>query len=308
MKKYGQKLVSMCLVLAMLLAMVPVVNTQAATTKTKTKTKTLTVGDVITVSCNGKVKSISSSKKSIVTAKKYDGHYTADGEYYTKKVKIVAKKVGSTTLTIKTSASTYKYTIKVKKLDITAKLSYMGENNEKLLLTVKNNSKDTFDAVDLTYTLKDETGWVIKKDKKVVFDVAAGKTVYAYIDYDESWADGVILDLSKSTVEATGQGRNIDSTYTDVSKKVKTTVEPEWDGTTVTFSIKAKNPTSHLTYGYYYIRIFDEDGCTVDLISGSLYLEAGATKSYTGSSSFASGIDTSGYTYKVTTVAYHRTR
>jgi hypothetical protein len=180
----------------------------------------------------------------------------------------------------------------------------MGDSGE-LLLTVKNNTKQTFDSVTLSYTLKGADGDVITKDTKTIYDVVAGKTVFSYLSYDNR---NYTLDLSQCTVKAAGDSRSISYTYTDASKKVKTTVTPEWDGSNIKFSIKSKNTDkTHTVSGYNYIRVYDEDGNLVDLISDSIYLKAGAVNSTTRSSYFSSSIDTSGYTYKVTTVAYYYT-
>jgi hypothetical protein len=278
----------------MLIAMVPAVNVtnvQAATVK---KSLTLYKGEAIYFTDYSTVKSVSSSKKSVVTVKK-----DSERDY---RANITAKKTGKATLTMKTKSKTYKYTITVKKLDVTAKITDMG--NGYLLLTVKNNTKNTFTSVDFSYTLKNEQGEVVKSDTRSVSNVVAGKTVYDYISYDNYSYD---VDPSKCSAKATGVSRDPDATYKNVSSKVTYTVTEDDNGSdTLTLSVKSKNTLKKdYARGYHYILVYDADNNVIGLKTINIYLKAGAVntdtaKIYYGPYGYQYGYDH----YKVVTVAY----
>jgi hypothetical protein len=215
---------------------------------------------------------------------------------------ITAKKAGKTTITVKTKNGTMKYNVTVKNLDITGTLKDMG--NGQLLVTIKNNTAQTFDYVTMSYTLKDETGDVKDQDTMTVSDVVAGKTVYKSIYYSQSV---FTPDLSQSSVKVTGDSRVLSAKYTDASKKVTTDVTlEEEDTSTMKFYIKTTNKLKKQNLsGYVYIRVYDETGSLVDLLAYPFALQGSAVDTGTRSSYFKSDTDISNYTYKVTTVAYY---
>jgi hypothetical protein len=181
----------------------------------------------------------------------------------------------------------------------------MGNGN--LLVTVKNNTKQTFEDIILTYTLRDETGEVKEKNTVTVYDVVAGKTVYTSISYSPY---AFTPDLSQCTVTATSVDRNPSYKYTNASSKVTTTVtqEDSDSANTMKFSVKTKNTLKDKrVYGYVYIRIYDEDGNLVDLEKLSVSLKGGAIDTVSRSAYLPYGTDSTNYTYKVSTVAYYYT-
>ena len=126
----------------MLITIIPPVTAQAA----KTKSVVLQYkGEVVEVSDNfySTVKSVSSSKKAVVAAKK-------DSKRNYKAI-LTAKKAGKSTVTLKTKNGTFKYAVTVKNYDFTVSFKNIG--NDYLLMSVKNNTKTTFDELQLTYTL-----------------------------------------------------------------------------------------------------------------------------------------------------------
>ena len=104
-KNITKQLVTLCLVMAMAITMLP----QAAQARTIRKKMTLYVGGDYTYSSQLKASNIKSSNKKIVTAKK--------GKYDTS-IDFVAKKAGKATVTCKLKGNfdkiTYKYTLKDK--------------------------------------------------------------------------------------------------------------------------------------------------------------------------------------------------
>ena len=150
MNKLTKRVLSVFLALAMIVTILPPVTAQAAT---KTEKMTLYKGEIVKNYVYGTLKSVSSSKKAVATVKKDSGNAV-----------ITAKKPGKATISIKTNRGTFKYAVTVKKLDVTATLSDMGNGN--MLLTVKNNTKQTFTYVSVDYVIKNDQGETIKTDTK----------------------------------------------------------------------------------------------------------------------------------------------
>ena len=133
MNKLTKRIVSVFLAVAMIVTILPPVTAQAA----KTKSVVLYKGEVVEVSDNfySTVKSVSSSKKAVVAAKK-------DSKRNYKAI-LTAKKAGKSTVTLKTKKGTFKYAVTVKNYDFTVSFKNIG--NDYLLMSVKNNTKTTFD-------------------------------------------------------------------------------------------------------------------------------------------------------------------
>ena len=148
MNKLTKRVLSVFLALAMIVTILPPVTAQAAT---KTEKMTLYKGEIVKNYVYGTLKSVSSSKKAVATVKKDSGNAV-----------ITAKKPGKATISIKTNRGTFKYAVTVKKLDVTATLSDMGNGN--MLLTVKNNTKQTFTYVSVDYVIKNDQGETVKTD------------------------------------------------------------------------------------------------------------------------------------------------
>ena len=198
MSKAMKRVVTVCLALAMAVTLLAPVTAQAAA---KTENVTLYKGEVLKSYVFGTIKSVSSSKKSVVSVKK-DGSNAA----------MTAKKTGKATVSIKTNRGTYKYVVTVKKLDVTAKLSDMGEGY--MLLTVKNNTKQTFTDVVVDYVIKNDQGETVKTDRKIVSGVVAGKTVYAYVYYDNY---SYTVDETKCSAKVVADDRSLTAKYKNVA-------------------------------------------------------------------------------------------
>jgi hypothetical protein len=248
------------------------------------------------LSATYQIKSVSSNKKSVAPA--------AKDKTSTYKAQITAKKAGKATVTIKTTGGTVKYNVTVKKLDVTADFTDIG--NGYLLIKAKNNTKQTFTTVELKYTLKDASGEVMEETTTPVYDVVAGKTVYKKISYNQST---FTPDLSQCSVKAVSDYRSTNAKYTNASSKVTTTVTDERDvtGRSIKFTIKHKNTLKQTVSGNVYILVYDADGNLVDENSRSFYLKSKATDTTSASCYFYTGTDVSTLTYKVVTVAYYYT-
>lgn len=289
MNKVMKKLLCACLALAMLITVIPPVTaTQAAT---KTEKMTLYKGEAVNVYPLGTLKSVSSNKKAVASVKK-DGN----------KAVITAKKAGKATISLKTNRGTLKYAVTVKKLDITATLSDMG--NGYMLLKVKNNTKQTFTYVNIDYTIKNDQGETIKTDTRMVSSVVAGKTVYDYVYYDSY---NYTVDETLCSAKAVSDTRSLDAKYKNVASSIKTSIDEDTSTEdTIKLTFKSKNTQKKNTaYVEHYVLIYNSMDQVIGLKTVSFYLKAG--KLDTGNTK----IDTSRYSYykdyayyKVVTVAY----
>lgn len=288
MNKLTKRVLSVFLAVAMIVTILPPVTAQAAT---KTEKMTLYKGEIVKNYVYGTLKSVSSSKKAVATVKKDSGNAV-----------ITAKKPGKATISIKTNRGTFKYAVTVKKLDVTATLSDMGNGN--MLLTVKNNTKQTFTYVSVDYVIKNDQGETVKTDTKLVDDVVAGKTVYDYVYYDSYH---YTVDETLCSAKVVGDDRSLIAKYKNVTSSIKTTIDEDTSAAdTIKLTIKSKNTQKkEAAYVDHYVLIYNSMDQVIGLKTVSFYLKAG--KLDTNSTS----IDTSKYSYykdyayhKVVTVAY----
>ena len=246
MKKVMKRVITACLAFAMILALVTPASVEAAT---KNESLTLYKGETYTWYLTGvkSLSSASSTKKAVATVKanKSKKRYT-----------ISAKKAGTSVVTIKgkdyyghTQSLKIKVTVAEPKFDL--KLQKLDGNY--ILISLKNNTKATFDRI-----------------------AVSGKMAYETI-YTTS-AENV--DIEKSSIKVTGYQRNPDSKYKTVGtdKLAVTVVDEQASDTRITFKLKEVNKTSQYVYGEVYILSYDASGNIIDLNNGSIYLDKKETK------------------------------
>ena len=251
MKKVMKRVITACLAFAMILALVTPASVEAAT---KNESLTLYKGETYTWYLTGvkSLSSASSTKKAVATVKanKSKKQYT-----------ISAKKAGTSVVTIKgkdyyghTQSLKIKVTVAEPKFDL--KLQKLDGNY--ILISLKNNTKATFDRIAVKYSLKDSSGSELAAKEEKVYRVMSGKTAYERI-YVASAAD---VDISQSSVKITGFDRNPDQKYKVLGKdKLSVTVTDEQaSDTRITFKLKEVNKTSQYVYGEVYILSYDASG------------------------------------------------
>lgn len=272
MKKVMKRVITACLAFAMILALVTPASVEAAT---KNESLTLYKGETYTWYLTGvkSLSSASSTKKAVATVKanKSKKQYT-----------ISAKKAGTSVVTIKgkdyyghTQSLKIKVTVAEPKFDLKLqKLEKLDGNY--ILISLKNNTKATFDRIAVKYSLKDSSGSELAAKEEKVYRVMSGKTAYERI-YVASAAD---VDISQSSVKITGFDRNPDQKYKVLGKdKLSVTVTDEQaSDTRITFKLKEVNKTSQYVYGEVYILSYDASGNIIDLNNGSIYLDKKETK------------------------------
>ena len=203
---------------------------------------------------------------------------------------VYALKAGKATVTVKTGYGTSKYVITVKNPSFTVKLKDMGSGMA--LLCVKNNTKQTFEQLAVTYYLRDEAGSIFNKDTTTVLDSVAGKWSYKTIYYSGYTYS---MDESQSSAKVVALTHDPGHKYTNQSSKVAVSAKVDGDK----LIVKTKNNTKSYVSGYNYILFYDADGKIIDLSTDSLYMKAGAIDS----SSFS--LPYNGYDhYKIQTSAY----
>ena len=249
MNKLTKRVLSVFLALAMIVTILPPVTAQAAT---KTEKMTLYKGEVLEVSDNyySTVKSVSTSKKSIVAAKK-----DPTRDY---KAILTAKKAGKSTVTVRTKRGTFKYVVTVKNYNFAVSFKDIGNN--KILMTVKNNNKHTFDQVQFTYTLCDASGDVVEKKEKTLYDLLLGKKSYETIS-----VYGLDFDLSQCTAKPKEAYRHIDAKYTNLASKVKVTATENTTSDYTEITLKMKNNSKLSARGTVFVLIYDSQDNIIEM-------------------------------------------
>jgi hypothetical protein len=295
MKKYGKKLVSMCLALVMLIAMVPVVN--VTNVQAATKKLTMYVGEAFEGHLYGyTITSVKSSNKKVVKAAK-----ASDRTYaYT----MTAKKAGSATLTVKYKSGSKKYTntvkVTVKKADI--KITAQTLDGGYVLFKIKNNTSQSFEKIAFTYTIKDTSGSTIASSTEtanyIVSKDTAYDTVYVGRDLD--------IDASASTFKLTGLTHDPDYTYKKAGADdvVATVKDEEASSSSISFKITTKNKLSKSINGYNYVLSYDADGNIIALDKYSLYMSSKETKTASAYVSVSEYTHPNYDHYEVVTKAY----
>lgn len=206
----------------------------------------------------GNLKSVKSSKKSVVTAKKSKGRAV-----------ITAKKKGSAKVTSKGTRGTWIHKITVKKFDVKVSAKIINDGDD-LLITAKNKTACWFDDLYVEVYWRDSTGAVVTTSTAYMDVVGPNDTACgtAYIPY---YYDNI--DYSKTTYSV-DYNRTIDAKYTNYEKKVKVTtkVTKRPDASTYTFGkikLTAKPKKKYKGKGYIYIgyevKFYDAAGNIVDV-------------------------------------------
>lgn len=239
---------------------------------TKTKKLTLYVGEKIqyTYIGLGTMKSVTSNKKSVVTAtKKKDksGYYS----------EMVAKKKGSAKVTVKGTKGTFVYNITVKSKPV-INVSLEQRADGYVNVTVQNKSSVYFDSVNVYISYKDAAGNEVDSDRVYVDYLGAKKTACSNVY--PSYSKGI--DLSKTTYTITyDRDFGGDYSYTDYTNKVKYTASLSNGYLNIKTSITYKK--NGYVYAGYTVYFYDAAGNVVGVRDGYNYM-SGSTKKYRTSS------------------------
>ena len=265
MKKLVKKIAALT-VFALLIGILTPVTAKAATVK-----QTMYVGEKFEYVIYGTTfTSVSSSNKKVVTAAKVKNKVYA--------CTLNAKKAGSATITIKykdyaKKSHTQKIKVTVKKLNISA--SVQDLDGGYAMIVLKNNTTQTFDRIEVQYTLKDSSGATVKQDTLRVSYVLNGKKAYdtIYVGRDME------IDYSKSVVKVTASDRDPNYTYKNVSSKnLVVTKQGETDnGNTISFKLKLQNKLNKYVQVVNYLISYDAQGNIIDIGKRTNYMNKKAT-------------------------------
>lgn len=263
MNKLTKRILSVFLAVAMIVTILPPVTAQAATTKEK---MTLYAGEAYEFYTIGfdSMSSASSTKKNVATVKldKKNKRYT-----------IKAKKAGKTVITVNgkdwyKKAAKLQITITVKKPSFTIKTQ--GLDGGYALISIKNNTKATFDSLSVNYTFKNSEGRVVEQKTEKVSYVIAGKTAYetVYVGRD---AD---IDYEQSVVKVTGYDRNPSYTYKTANSEQLTVkvVDQAEDESKISYKLKEKSTLNQYLHGHVYVISYDSEDNIIAVDDWRLYL------------------------------------
>lgn len=268
MKKFMKQLMASAFVCAMVIALLPA-TVQAKTTK---KSITLYKGEAIYYTDYSTVKSVKSSNSKVAKASK-----DKSADY---KTNIVAKKAGKTNVTIRTKSGNAVVAVTVKNAKFTSKIESVNESGY-VLISVKNNSKDVFDSIEMTYTIKDSNGGVIAQKSEKMNSILPNKTAYTNVYIGSDNMEN--LSLSQSLAKVTGYSRSwIGYTYKDVSSKITCTPQvTEETDSGISYNMKLKNSYNDSVSGKVYTMVYDADNNLLGVESNSINLDKKETKTVT---------------------------
>jgi hypothetical protein len=253
-------------VLSIVLAFVFVVSVVAVGAPTeayaaKTTTITMVKGEKLAFSADYyNVKSVSSSKKSVVTVKKNPDEST--------EVIFTAKEKGTSNVTIKTERGTKNYKIKV--VGNSIKIKAVAQAGSYLIYKITNNTSVTFENFYFDWNAKDSDGDSLKEGSDYVRCLTAKSTAYAsvYIGYGNS------ASIKKSTAKAslTDHQRYPQYKYTDQAEKVKVTVTEKVSGNDVNFKVKFKSSVNEYVSAVADVIFYDSDDNIIEVEAVSMSL------------------------------------
>ncbi|MCR4605061.1 MAG: hypothetical protein K5639_03585 [Eubacterium sp.] len=279
----AKRLLSLVLVLAVAMSVAVIAPKKDALAAAKTKKITLIKGDKIELGVTNwmvlqKIKSASTSKKSVVSIKKKS-----------KKVVATAKKAGKATVTIRTkSGITMKWKITVKKNKVSGKVlknvitQGTSGYNSNIVFEVVNKTGVYLPSLDVKYTIKGQLGTTLESKTVTLSKAVSGKKMHFMVNLYNQPEPPASFKLSYK-----GGKRNIDYKYTNQSSKVSVK-QTSTSGKTIYFSMK--NKTSKTVSGIVDVVFYDASGNAVWFSNMSLYMGSKETKtsSVYSSADFAS--------------------
>ena len=203
--------------------------------------------------------SIKSDNKKIAKAVK-----NANGTY-----DLVGVKKGTANITVKGGFGAGKYKVTVKDNKTSVKLSKMGDSA--VLFTVKNGSKQTFDEVVIKYTIKDKSKKTLYKETQAISGVMAGKTYYAWVDLKA----GETVNVKKSSVSISSLSYRSDFKYTNVTDKVKVSVDDNEKELQTDVHVKIETDYDQTISGHVYLVLRDASNKIVGVKDISRSLKKG---------------------------------
>ncbi len=246
---------------------------------TKTKKMTLYVGEKFTYSYigMGKVKSVKSSKSSVVKARKKSGKYN----------EMTAKKKGKATVTVKGTRGKYVYKITVKsKPTFDVKLERRADGY--VTVKVKNKSDAYFSNLKVLISFKNAAGQEVTNETAYIY----------YLGKKKSAADEIYpypnkgIDYSKTTYKIE-YNRDPDAKISDYTKKVKYSTSKKNGKVIVKTSISYKKRAD--VYAGFSVFFYDAKGNVVSVRDFYNYMSGSKKKYRTGTYEISMPSDATSY-------------
>lgn len=222
----------------------------------------------------GTVKSASSSKSSVLTAKKSSGNNRID---------ISLKNTGKATVTVglkdyrgRSAKKKYKISVKdgsticsfARPALITGKCTKYATY---AYVPVTNTSSCNFSTIKIAYDLKDSSGNSLSSGYGSISDLGPGQTGYLKIYYSASLA--VDLDASTFSVETASQTKTGKNATKLSQKMYKSSVKKTDSGLAITVKNKSKKYLNIQNYVFLY----DASGSLLDIGTVGIYASTGRT-------------------------------
>ncbi|MEE1007898.1 MAG: hypothetical protein UH963_01975 [Agathobacter sp.] len=266
-----KKIISMFLAIVMAFTLagviVPQSTVEAATT---TKSYTFVKGEawVYTIySGSSKVKSYSSSNKSVVSVSKNKSNKNA--------VNLSAKKKGSATITVKMTNGA-KTVLKLKVVNPAIEFKIVGKRDSYVTYKVKNKGSVSYSSLYFKYTLKNSKNSTVKSDYESVSYLGAGQS--AYVDVYVGDTSGISTSKSYAKIDNTQSRRYLEYKYSSATKYVSYKVSKASDGN---FKVKFTNKSKNTVDAVADVVFYDANGKIVDVSTTSRYLTKKSTDTAT---------------------------
>ena len=209
-----------CLILAVMMAIpvASVANLPAASKVEAASAKNVTmyVGESVDLGyTNSEIKNLKTTNKKVVKAGTFK-RYSYKHSY------IEAKKTGKATVTFKRFRKTYTFNIKVKKAKFNVTAQQIGKTS-RILLAIQNNTKQTFEKVNVRYTVRNASGSIVAVQNEEAIDVQAKST--AYLEVYSGVSSEVYEAGITCTATVTPLLHQLLGKYTNVSNKIQITNE-----------------------------------------------------------------------------------
>ena len=277
------------LVMALVWGLVATAAPDSAATS-KTEKVTLLTGEKYALKAwLGKITSVSSSKKSVISVKKKSSVEAI----------CTAKKAGKATVTARmTGGSVYRYIFTVKKpnVQLRAVSCHYTEGSvnttSDIAVEVINKSGVYINDVKVMIALYDASGAVLEQKENTFYDLVPGAKVYKMITYYGAPV-ARIETVGKYTINRTSTSK-----YINVSKKIKVSASAAGETMTVTIRNTAKKNAS----GSADVVFYNANGEVVYIRPCSFYLKPNEATT-TNISLFGDAV---GATYQIYTRAYAR--
>ena len=265
-----------CLILAVMMA-IPVASVANLPEASKVeaasaKNVTMYVGESVDLGyTNSEIKNLKTTNKKVVKK----GTFKSSSNY--KHSYIEAKKTGKATVTFKRFRKTYTFNIKVKKAKFNATAQQIGRTS-RILITIQNKTKQTFENVNVQYTVRNASGTIVAVQNEAVRDVQAKST--AYLEVYSGVSSEVYEAGITCTATVTPDFHQLTGKYTNVSNKIQITNEAK-NGKNVDITYMNNNTKTSYTDGCIYVIFYDAAGQVAGFDYTTLYIDKGTTNTRT---------------------------